>query len=227
MEMRVVAAPEPSSSPRIPLTRDRVLWAAIQLADQSGIESLSMRRLGQDLGVEAMSLYNHVANKDDLLDGIADLVVGEIEVPAPGENWKTTIRGSAISAYNVLSRHPWACGLMMSPARVRPARLRFMEGLLGTLRVGGFSAGMTRLAYHALDSHILGFTMWEASYTAGSEDAADLASDFLRELSLADYPSLAEHVQEHIAPSAGNGVSEFEFGLDFLLDGLQRLLEAS
>ena len=223
----MATAPEPSSPPRVPLTRDRVLRAAIQLADQGGIESLSMRRLGQDLGVEAMSLYNHVANKDDLLDGIADLVVGEIEVPVPGQDWKATIRGSAVSAYDVLSRHPWACGLMMSPARVRPARLRFMEGLLGTLRVGGLSAGMTRFAYHALDSHILGFTMWEAGYTAGSQDAADLASDFLQELSLVDYPYLAEHVQEHIAPSAGKGVREFEFSLDFLLDGLQSLLDAS
>ncbi len=182
-----------STEARLPLTRERVLRAAMALADESGIEALSMRRLGQQLGVEAMSLYNHVANKDDILDGIVDVVVGEIEVPAGGDDWKSALRTSAISAHGVLRRHPWANGLMMS-AGVRPARLRYMESVLRRLREAGFSAGKTHLAYHVLDSHIVGFTLWQAGYAALPQDLSDLAADFLRELPVEDYPFLAEHI---------------------------------
>jgi AcrR family transcriptional regulator len=212
------------------LSRERVLHAAIRLADQGGIESVTMRKLAQALGVEAMSLYNHVANKGDLVDGIVDLVVGEIELPSTAD-WDLAIRQCAISAHETFLRHPWACSLVMSPTSMRTVetpRLRYMEWLLGRLREAGFSPELTYQAYHALDSHILGFTLWQlghgaaARHLAGEKDLADFAATFLRELRAGDYPYLAEHVEQHLAAPADDGAREFEFGLDLILDGLKR-----
>ena len=152
-----------SPQPRAPLSRDRVLHAAVELADRDGIEGLSMRKLGQELGVEAMSLYNHVRNKDDLHDGIVEIVLGEVENPSPDGDWKEEMRRTAISAHEVFIRHRWACSLMMRVPRVSPVRMEWMESLLRTLREAGFSADMTHHAYHALDSHITGFTLWQVS----------------------------------------------------------------
>src|SRR5215475_6272956 len=132
------------TEPRPTLSRERILRAALELADEGGIESVTMRKLGQVLGYEAMSLYNHVANKDDLLDGILDLVLSEMEPPAP-DGGLPAIRAAAISAHEALRRHQWAAGLLMTPTRVRPGRLEFMDGLLGALRTAGFSAETT---YH-------------------------------------------------------------------------------
>jgi AcrR family transcriptional regulator len=205
--------------PRVRLDKDRVLRAAIQLADKSGIESLTMRKLAKKLGVEAMTLYYYMANKDDIVNGILELVIGEIEVPAEGDDWRTSLRRSAISAHEVLLRHPWACSLMMSPVRIGPARFRYMESLLGRLRQAGFSAEMTHHAYHALDSHILGFTMWEVGYTAGIQGMPDTAA-FRRQFPVDRYPYIAEHMGEHGKKSSGDG--EFGFGLDLILDGLKK-----
>ena len=208
---------------RTPLSRERVLHAAIRLADENGFESLTMRKLGQELGVQAMSLYNHVANKDDIRDGIVDIVMAQIEVPA-GDDWKAAIRRSAISAHDVLVSHPWACSLQMETSTVSPARLRWVEAVLRTLREAGFSAEMTHHAYHALDSHITGFTLWETSFPFEShEELAGLAEAFLRELPVDEYPYFAEHAEWHIAHPASEEPSEFEFGLDLILDGLERL----
>src|SRR5947208_11386652 len=129
-----------TSRPRLPLSRDRILRAALELADAGGIDSISMRKLGQALGFEAMSLYNYVANKDDVLDGMLDLVLAESEPPSPSGSWRDTIREFAISIHESLRRHRWAAGLLMSPSRIRPARLRHMDSLLGRLREAGFSA---------------------------------------------------------------------------------------
>src|SRR5918997_4410324 len=148
---------------RRPLTRARVLRTAIALADQGGIEGLSMRKLGQELGVEAMSLYNHVASKNDLLGSITDLVLSEIELPADGD-WKTALRRSAVSAHEVLRRHPWACNLALSSARVVPVSVRRADWMLRRLREGGLSAEVTFHAFHALDAHILGFTLWQLGH---------------------------------------------------------------
>jgi AcrR family transcriptional regulator len=209
---------------RVGLSKDRVLRAAIQIADKSGIEALTMRKLAQKLGVEAMTLYYYMTRKDDIVDGILDLVVGEIDVPSEGGDWKAALRRSAISAHEVLLRHPWACSLMMAPARVRPGRLRYMESLLKRLREAGFSAEMTHHAYHALDSHILGFTMWEVGYSTGIRELPDSGAALRRELTLDAYPYLVEHMGEHVAASKGNdGESEFEFGLDLILDGLEEI----
>ena len=211
---------------RMPLTRERVLHAAIALADARGIEALTMRRLGQELGVEAMSLYNHVANKHDILNGILELVMAEIELPASDAPWKTAIRGTAISAHDVLLRHQWACTLMMSPTRTSPSRLRWMDAVLRCMREGGFSAQLTCHAYHVLASHIEGSTMWVGNLPALGEDLKTLAADFLRDFSAADYPYMAEHIQQHLKPANPNNKRTFEFGLDLILDGLERMQAA-
>lgn len=206
--------------PRLRQSRDRVLRVAIQIADKNGIGSLTMRNLADRLGVEAMSLYHYVASKDDILNNIVDLVVSEFEVPSDKGDWRVALRRSAVSAYQVLLRHPWACGLLMSPARIGPARLSYMESLLRRLRGAGFSAEMTHHAYHALDSHILGFTMWEAGYTSGIKELPDSGATLRRQISLDEYPYLVEHMGEHNTPSDGDG--EFGFGLDLILDGLEK-----
>lgn len=216
---------------RVPLSRDRVLHAALTLVDEGGIESLSMRKLGQALGVEAMSLYNHVANKDDLLAGIVDLVLNEIELSAADADWESVIRRCAISAHDAFERHPWACNLIMSSTRVRPARLRYMEFLLRRLREAGFSAEATYHAYHALDSHILGFTLWHMGHVmpgdgpriTSKEELATFLAILLRELHLDDYPYLLEHGEQHLTPGSHKDEGEFEFGLRLILDGLTRM----
>ncbi len=216
--------PDPRSEQRLPLSRERVLHAAIALADRGGIESLSMRKLGQELGVEAMSLYNHVANKDDIEDGIVEIVLAEIEVPPDGVDWKTALRQTAVSSHDVFVRHRWACSLMMRRPRVSPARMHWMESVLRTLREAGFSADMTHHAYHALDSHITGFTLWQVSMPFETKEELDeLAVGFLREIPADEYPYVIEHAHQHLEPASPDGTSEFEFGLDLILDGLERL----
>jgi AcrR family transcriptional regulator len=190
-----------------------------------------MRKLARELGVEAMSLYNHVANKGDLVEAMVDLVVSEIELPSTSDAWDVAIRECAISAHEVLIRHPWSCSLVMSSTStsiVRNARVRYMDWLLGRLREAGFSPELTYHAYHALDSHILGFTLWELGHSGaakairGDQNFADFAASFIRELRASDYPYLAEHAEQHVAALGDDGASEFEFGLDLILDGLER-----
>jgi AcrR family transcriptional regulator len=220
--MPVVTRTDRSARPRAPLSRERVLRAAIVLADKSGIESLSMRKLGQVLGVEAMSLYNHVANKDDLLDGLVDLVVGEIEVPAIGSDWKPAMRKRATSAREVLSRHPWASGVMESRIKPGAATLRYHDSVLGILRRAGFSVEMAAHAFSILDSYVFGFGVQELNMPIGSpEEVAKIAKIFLRQLRDDQYPYLAE-MTEHAVESGYDQSDEFEFGLDLILDGLER-----
>jgi AcrR family transcriptional regulator len=216
---------------RPPLNRERILQEAIRLADDSGIESLTMRKLARALGVEAMSLYNHVANKGALVDGMVDVVVGEIELPSDGEEWDVAIRRCAISAHEAFIRHRWACSLAIAPTSSGDApepRVRYMDWLLGTLREGGFSAELTYHAYHALDAHIMGFTLWQlghsaaASAVAESGALADFAARFARKMRDEGYRHVAEHVDQHVAAPPGDGAREFEFGLDLILDGLRR-----
>ena len=207
---------------RTPLNRERVLRAALALADENGLAELSMRRLGQELGVEAMSLYNHVASKDDLLDGIIGLVLGEIELPSDGD-WKDALRRHAISAHDVLFSHPWACNLALSSDRNVPVSIQRAEWMLGRLREAGFSAELTYHAYHALDSHILGFTLWQVGHgIAGEEDVADLAGAFFRTLQPGEYPYLREHAEQHVAGFARGETGAFELVLDLILDGFER-----
>ena len=210
--------------PRVPLSRERVLRAAIDVADGGGIESLTMRRLAQELGVEAMTLYYHVANKDDILAGMVDLVVDEMELPATDTEWKAGLRMIAMSSFEVLLRHPWAASKILSGPGISRARMRHMDAILGTLRIGGFSAEMTDHAYHALDSHIMGFALWVVGMNLGSdENLAALATNFLQELEREELPHLAEHVQQHLKPRDPEDEGEFAFGLDLILDGLEEL----
>jgi AcrR family transcriptional regulator len=219
---------EAKTETRVRLSRERVLRAALTLADEDGIQALSMRRLARELGVEAMSLYNHVANKDDILEGMLDIVTGEIEVPADGADWKAALRRSAISAYEAFVRHPWACSLMHTTPRISDARMLWMEGVLRTLRRAGFSADLTHHAYHALDSHITGFTLWLVSMPFDSrEELLDLAKAFLPQISADEYPYVIEHAQQHMAEPSPDEPSEFEFGLDLILDGLERLRDTA
>lgn len=215
------------AEPRAPLSRERLLRAAINLADDSGIESLTMRKLAQVLGIEAMSLYYYVASKADLLDGMVELVVSEMELPSDGADWKAAMRNSTISAYKTLLRHRWAARLMMSSIRVSPARSQWMEGILRCLREGGFSANLTHHAYHALESHIMGFTLWVTSFPIKPEEFANVGATFLREFPVNEYPYLAEHIKQHVNPSEHEEKSEFEFGLDLILDGLERKRDAA
>ena len=208
------------SAPRLPLSRDRILERAVQIADADGIEALTMRRLADDLGFEAMSLYRHVKNKDDVLDGIVDVVLAEIESPAAEGEWDDAVRRSAISATDAFARHSWATDLINSPGRIRPARLAYMNELLGRLREAGFSAETTYTAYHALDAHIFGFALWYGSHTAIPSDVVERVA---REIRLDDYPYLAEHRDQHLTEGPHREVSAFEFGLDLILDGLRKL----
>ena len=195
------------------------------MADEHGIDALSMRKLGQQLGFEAMSLYNHVANKDDLLDGMLDLVLAEMEAPQPEEGL-AGIRKAAISAHASLRRHPWAAGLLMAPARVRPLRLAFMDALLGALRSAGFSPETTYHAYHVIDAHIIGFSLWQSTHDfALPEEITDDLRGFLdRMLPEETYPDLHAHGMQHLEPGPLQDTSAFEYGLDLLLASLEQKL---
>ena len=214
-----------TSKPRLGLTRDRILRAALDLADTEGVGSLTMRRLGESLGFEAMSLYHYVSNKDDLLDGILDLVLDESHPPSDGKDWTGSVRDSAISVHRALQRHPWACTILSSPARLRPARLRYMDSLLGRLRAVGFSAETTYHAYHVLDGFIFGFSMWEANHTYTDAETSAMAAAFSSKVSADSLPHLVEHGEQHFSPGPIHDVSAFEFGLDLILNGLVDTLE--
>jgi AcrR family transcriptional regulator len=179
-----------------------------------------MRRLGKELGFEAMSLYRHVANKKDLHDGMLDLVLSEWELPAAGGEWTDAIRTSARSVHDALRRHPWAARLLMTGRHVRPARLRYMDGLLGRLREAGFDADATYHVYHLLDGYIFGFALWEIAYTTIPSDP-EVVSKVTRTIPWDEYPRLAEHRDQHLAEGPHQDVSAFEVGLDLILEGLR------
>jgi AcrR family transcriptional regulator len=209
---------------RIPLNRELVLQAAVALADESGSESLSMRKLGEAVGVEAMSLYHHVANKDDLLDGMIDVVFGEIELPSDTGEWKRAMRERALSARRILSRHGWAIRFMESRTSPGPATLRHHDAVLGCLRNAGFSVPLAAHAFSLLDSYIYGFAMQERSLPFDTpQQTAELAQEILGRFPVNEYPHLAELVTELVLQPGYDHAAEFEFGLDLILDGLERL----
>ncbi|HYO41753.1 MAG TPA: TetR/AcrR family transcriptional regulator C-terminal domain-containing protein [Candidatus Limnocylindrales bacterium] len=211
------AVPTPAP-PRTPLSRERVLRAALALADEQGIEAVSMRRVGGALGVEAMSLYKHVADKEAILDGIADLVMDEVELPDPALPWREAIRRSAISSYHALTRHPWAGTVLESRLNPGPARLRYLDAVVGVLRGAGFGTPVIARAFMALDSHTYGFTLQELALpfdAMGAPEVAAMMADVFEA-----YPNL--QAMAELAMS-GAPMLDFEFGLDLLLDGLERL----
>jgi AcrR family transcriptional regulator len=212
----------PRRSRRGTLSRERVLDAALVLADAGGLESLTMHAIGRRLGVQAMSLYRHVEDKADLLDGLVDLVVSEIEMPMSSADWKAAMRQRATSARQVFVRHPWAIGLVESRRRMGVVTLRHHEWVLGVLMGAGFSPVMAARAYNLLDSYVYGFALQEPSLTYGSpEEHAEVGQATLRQVLPDEYPHLARVAREFI--EAGSEYGEgFEFGLELILDGIER-----
>jgi AcrR family transcriptional regulator len=217
---------EAGTETRTPLTRERVLRAAVDLADRDGIDSLSMRKLAQILDVVPMALYRHVANKDELLDGLVDVVIGEIDPPLEEADWKTTIRGRILSARRALLRHPWASRLMESRTTPTPVVLAYMDSMIGLFRTGGFSLDLTHHALHAMGSRLFGFTQelfndtTDADPTLEAEMWSSMASV---------YPYIFEiftTISHDDASTVGPGCDdqfEFEFALDLMLEGLEKL----
>jgi AcrR family transcriptional regulator len=225
--VQVATQTDPTAEPRTPLSKERVLRAAVDLADKGGIDSLSMRKLAQELGVEAMSLYNHVRNKEDILNGIVDVVVGEIEIPPQTSDWKTSLRQTVMSARAVLLRHPWAPRVIETRTNPSPATFQYFDSVIGILRTGGFSVDMAHHALHALGSRVLGFTQElfndSDELASGPEAAAMFAQ-------MADkYPHMIEMAMA-VSHEGGLGGcdddKEFAFALDLLLEGLERYRDA-
>ncbi len=214
-------APEPVVSGRPVLNRERVIAAAVTLADGIGVDALTIRKLAVELDVKPMTIYHHVPNKEAIIDGMVDLVFGEIDLPPTDLDWKRAIRQRASSARQVLARHPWAAPLMESRTSPGPATLRHHDAVLGCLRAGGFSIEMTAHAYAVIDAFIYGFALQEASLpaTAGDE-MADLAQAMTASMPVGEFPNLVEFTTEHVLRPGYDFGHEFDFGIDLILDGL-------
>lgn len=214
--------PRHDASPRPPLAKERVLAAAVDLADREGVGALTMRRLGAELGVEAMALYKHVANKEEILDGIVALVVGEIEIPSEGSDWKVAMRRRAISARSVLSRHSWAIGLLESRWPMGPITLRYLDAIIGNLRSAGFSIENAAHAFWLLDSYVYGHVVQETSLPLGSSEEMIESSGSILDRKT-EFPHLIE-MAERARTSTFSVDREFEFGLELILEALSELM---
>ena len=213
-----------SAEPRTPLTRERVLRAAVELADRGGIDALSMRRLGQELGVEAMALYRHVQNKDGLLDGAVDAVVGEIAILPLGDAWTATVRAQVLAARDVMLRHPWAPRVIVERPTLGPAILRYLETFMATLERGGFSLELAHHALHVMGSRVLGFTQDPFDDSPETRPDPETAAAFARTMAI-EYPQVAKLAMAVTHDGGLGGCDddvEFAFGLDLILDGLER-----
>jgi AcrR family transcriptional regulator len=215
---------DPSVEPRLPLNRERVFRAAVAVADERGLESLTMRAVGEQLGVEAMSLYYYVANKDELLDGMVEVVFSEIELPTTDVDWKLAMRRRAISTREALARHRWAVGVVQSRTSPGPANFRLVNAVLGCLRAAGFSVGNAVHAYSAQDAYIFGFALQEKTLPVGTPgELAEAAESMRRRFSADEYPHIAETIIAHVTKPGYDFAAEFEFGFDLLLGALERL----
>ena len=234
-----MARPEPATDPRAPLSKERVLHAAVALADRAGMEALTMRKLADELGVGAMTLYYYVPNKDELLTGMVDIVFEEIEPPSPDDDWRAALRRRAISTREALNRHRWAVGLMESRAMPGPASIRLHDAVLGCLREAGFSIEQTIQAYSVQDAYIYGFALQEKHVPFDSaEEAASVAQEQVRQLAevaeeqqsaalAEEFPYIAEVVGGHVAKVGHDFTEAFEYGLDLILDALEQRRAAS
>lgn len=209
---------------RAPLSRERLLDAAIAVADTGGIAALTIRSVAAELGVKPMSLYHHVANKEAIIDGVIDIVFGEIDLPPDGTDWRSALRRRAHSARAVLRRHPWATPLMESRTHPGPATLRHHDAVLRTLRQGGFPVELAGHAYSLLDSYIYGFALEEAALPFAPQDVGDAIGDFLAQFPAREYPHLVEFATERVMRPGYDYGDEFDFGLELILDGLERRL---
>jgi AcrR family transcriptional regulator len=208
---------------RAPLSRQRALASAVALADVKGIGALTMRSLAQELGVEAMSLYHHVANKSDILDGMVDLVFGEVDLPDEATDWRTAIRQRTMSVRAALTRHRWAVGLMESRTSPGPATLRHHDAVIGCFRRGGFSVALTAHAYSVIDSYVYGFVLQEVNlpFDDDTDNLEGVVDAILSGLSSEEYPNLRELTTDHVLQPGYSYSNEFEYGLDLILDGLE------
>ena len=223
----MTAQPTMPAERRAPLTRERVLQAAIALADSAGIDSLTMRRLGEELGVGPMALYRHVANKEDLIDAIVDIVFVEIGQPLAAGDWKAAMRDRALAVRDALIRHRWAIGLMESRAHPGPANLAHHDAVIGCLRAADFDIAMAAHAYSVLDSYIYGFAATQLALPFTAADAGEVAESMLRPFSAGSYPHLTEMLTDHVMQPGYDYADEFELGLNLILGGLERALEAA
>jgi AcrR family transcriptional regulator len=218
----------PQAEPRGRLSRERVLRAAIAHADAGGLEALTIRQLAEMLQVAPMALYRHVANKDDLIDAMVDVVFSEIGVPAGGGDWKTAMRRRAIAVRDALLRHRWAIGLMESRRNPGPANLRHHDAVIGRLRAAGFDIEMAAHMYSLLDSYIYGFALTKMNLPfEASEDVGEVAEAMLEPFPINEYPNLVEILTEHVMKPGYDYGDEFEYGLDVILDGLERIRATS
>nr|WP_281360157.1 TetR/AcrR family transcriptional regulator [Isoptericola halotolerans] len=201
----------------------RIVEAAVAVADDGGLTAVSMRQVGRRLGVEAMSLYHHLANKDALLDALADWVYTQVRLPAVGDPWRAAMAARAASARQVLARHPWALGLVESRRTPGPALLRHHDVVLGCLRAGGFPVAMASQAFATIDSYVYGFVLTEQSLPfAASDDVEEFVDEM--ELPQDRYPHLAEMVSELVVGGGYRFADQFDDGLELVLDGLERRL---
>jgi AcrR family transcriptional regulator len=207
---------------RTPLSREKVLRAALKMADKGSIDSISMRKLAQTLKVEAMSLYNHVSNKEEILDGLVELVASEIDLPVTGGSWRSAMRDRAISAHTVLMRHPWATMLFVSRVNIGPNMLRYVDATIGCLREAGFSYPMADHAWTALDAYVYGFTLQKLNFPLDPSEYAPAAKQFLPLIPVERFPYLRGMSEEVIA-GRHDGLHQLELGLDLLLDGLETM----
>jgi AcrR family transcriptional regulator len=213
---------EEAAQHRAPLSRERVLETAFQLADRGGLESLSMRKLGQELGVEAMAMYYYFANRDQIVDGIVDLVFAEIDLPSSDGDWRAAMRRRSISLRNVLLRHRWAIGLMESRRNGGPANLRHHDAVITCLRASGMDIAMTAHAYSLLDSYVYGFALTKLTLPFQTpEEVAEVAAGMRQSSDLDAYPHLVEMMGHALQPGY-DYLDEFEYGLDAILDSLER-----
>lgn len=216
----------PDNQKRSTLNRTKVLEAAIELADEIGIEALTIRKLADKLGVGAMTIYHHVPSKDAIIDGMVEIVFAEIETPSTDVDWKTAMRHRCISAREVLNQHKWAAPLMESRTSPGPANLSHHDAVIGSLRNGGMSIQMTAHAYAILDSFIYGFAFEEATLpSGGAEGFVEVAEQIAAHFPSDEYPHLAELAFEHVLKPGYNFGDSFEFGLDLIIDGLERAAE--
>ena len=213
----------PNGQVRDRLSRERVLRAALVDADAGGLEAVTMRRLADELGVAPMALYRHVANRDDLIDGMVDVVFGELYLPPTRTDWRRAMRKRAISVRDVLARHRWAIGLMESRSNPGPANLRHHDAVIGNLRAAGFDMEAVAHAYSLLDSYIYGFALTKMNLPFQSgDDVAEIAQTMLEPFPVGEYPNLVAFITEIAVKPGYDYGNEFEAGLDVLLDGLER-----
>lgn len=225
-ESTQIESPEASARPRSTLSPQRVIAAAVALADVIGVDALTIRKLAAELDVKPMTIYHHVPNKEAIIDGMVDHVFSEIDLPPSDSDWKKAIQQRAASARMVLARHPWAAPLMESRSTPGPATLRHHDAVLGCLRDGGFSIEMTAHAYALIDAFIYGFALQEASLPATGDDMTELAQSMTVAMPVGEYPHLVEFTAAHVLQPGYDFAREFDYGLDLILDGLQAAADA-